>query len=251
MNIRPPGTDVVMLDAVDSTNDEVRRRVERGETGPLWVAARQQTNGKGRHGRPWQTRVGNLAATGLFTFDGTPAGAAQLSFASALAVADLLDALAPDGAISLKWPNDVLLNGRKVAGILLENFGCGPHGRLIVAIGIGVNLAHHPSGTEVRWPATSVLDETGSAPEFETALSILVTRVQHWMQRSREEGFAAVRGAWLQRAARLGEEIEVHLPKSTLTGRFADLDQDGALVLEGAEGQQRIAAGDVHFPEAV
>ena len=239
-----------MLDAVDSTNDEARRRAAAGEREPVWIAARRQLAGRGRERRPWSTEPGNLAATLLMPFRGTPGEAARLGFPAALAVAELFYHLAPGVSVTLKWPNDVLLAGRKASGILLENLGPGPDGRLTVAIGIGVNLAHHPCPGEMRWPATSVAAETGAAPWFDDTLAKLAQGMDRWLGVLEAQGFEAVRTAWLARADRLGQVIEARLPRGTLTGRFKAIDADGALVLETADGPRRIAAGDVFFREA-
>jgi BirA family biotin operon repressor/biotin-[acetyl-CoA-carboxylase] ligase len=246
----PAGVGGVVLDAVDSTNDEARRRSEAGERGPFWIAARRQLAGRGRERRPWSTEPGNLAATLLLPVRGTPGEAARLGFPASLAVADLLDHLAPGVHVALKWPNDVLLAGRKASGILLENFGPGPDGRLALAIGIGVNLASHPQPGEMRWPATSVAAETGATPGFADALALLARAMDRWLGVLDAQGFGTVREAWLARADRLGQVIDARLPRGTLTGRFSAIDADGALVLETADGTRRIAAGDVFFREA-
>ncbi len=243
----PTGWRRVVHETIDSTNAEARRLSDAGETGPLWIAARRQSAGRGRQSRVWSTEPGNLAATCLLAFDGSPGDAAKLSFAVALAVADVFDALAPGAEVALKWPNDVLLNRRKVAGILLENFGPGADGRLRLAIGVGLNLAHCPPAEEANWPPTSIADETGEAPAFDEALALLARRLDHWLETAGTAGFAEIRRRWLARAINLGDEIEVRLPRETLTGRFEDLDMDGALVLDAPAGRQRIAAGDVYF----
>lgn len=237
----------VVLDSIDSTNEEAGRRAAAGETGPLWIAAHRQLCGRGRLGRPWATDPGNLAATLLLAFRGTPADASRLGFPASLAVADLIDRFAPGARVALKWPNDVLLSGRKASGILLENFGATPDGRQSLAIGIGVNLAHHPQPGEMRWPATSIAAETGEVPGFDAALAELAARLAHWLEVLDRNGFPAVRTAWLARADRLGEIIDARLPRGTLTGRFAEIDAEGALVLETADGTRRVAAGDVYW----
>jgi BirA family transcriptional regulator, biotin operon repressor / biotin---[acetyl-CoA-carboxylase] ligase len=246
----PAGIGRVVLDAVDSTNDEARRRLQAGERGPFWIAARRQLAGRGRERRRWSTEEGNLAATLLLPFRGTPAEAARLGFPASLAVAELFDLLAPGVRVALKWPNDVLLGGRKASGILLENFGPGCDGRLALAIGIGINLASHPGLGETRWPATSVAAETGVTPGFDEALATLAQGMERWLGVLDGQGFQAVRAAWLARADRLGQVIDARLPRGTLTGRFSEIDADGALVLETADGTRRIAAGDVFFREA-
>lgn len=240
----PAGYDRLILDEVDSTNAEARRRL--GAPRPLWIAARRQTAGRGRQGRGWASPPGNLAATLLIGRDEPPAMLARLSFHTALAVADLFAHFAPRADIATKWPNDVLLNGRKAAGILLENLGPGGGHKANLAIGIGINLAHHPDPAECRWPPTSLAAETGRAPAFDEALAVLAARLDHWLGVT---DFAAVRAAWLARAAHLGRRIEVRLPNATVTGIFEDVDAEGALVLRTPQGPRRITAGDVHFAE--
>lgn len=248
MTAWPRGTALETFDTIDSTNEEARRRYAAGERGPLWLAAQQQTAGRGRQGRVWVSSPGNLAATGLFNLPATPADAAQLSFVAALAVADTFSDLAPKTDVGLKWPNDVLLNGRKAAGILLENLGAAPSG-LTIAIGVGLNLLHHPPEADANWPPTSVLRETGQVPDFDRALVFLAQSMDRWMAVHRLDGFEPVRAEWRNRAIQIGGPIQVRLPNATLSGRFIDLDADGALVLEGPNGTRRIAAGDVFFPE--
>jgi BirA family biotin operon repressor/biotin-[acetyl-CoA-carboxylase] ligase len=242
----PDGIDRVVLDAVDSTNEEARRRAEAGEAGPLWIMARRQTAGRGRRGRAWSAAEGNLAATCLMRPAMTPADAALLSFAACLAVAELFETVAPGCRVALKWPNDALLNGGKAAGVLLESAGSGR--RLDwLAVGVGVNLAHHPAPEEGAWRPTSVRAETGGAPEAETALEVLASAFARWSGALAAQGFAPLRDAWLARAARLGEKVEARLPRETVEGVFADLDPSGALVLSTAAGPRRIQAADVFF----
>lgn len=240
----PAGYDRLILDAVDSTNAEARRRLRHPR--PIWIAARRQTAGRGRQGRGWASPAGNLYATLLLGRDEPPAALARLSFRAALAAADLFAHYAPAAETATKWPNDVLLNGRKAAGILLENFGPGAGHQANLAIGIGINLAHHPDPADCRWPPTSLAAETGHAPGFDAALTVLAARLDHWLA---VPGFADVRAAWLARAAQLGRRIEVRLPDATLTGIFEDVDAEGALVLRTAHGPRRITAGDIHFAE--
>ncbi len=245
----PPGVGKSIFETVDSTNEEVRRQLAKGREGPFWIAARRQTAGRGRQGRGWSSEPGNLAATYLTPVEGGASAAALLSFVAALAVGDCLQVLAPGQAIALKWPNDVLLNGRKASGILLESFSRSPD-VLQVAIGIGVNLAHSPPAEASNWVPTSIKDETGTAPDFETALEVLALALAARLDQHRTQGFATTREAWLARAANLGREIQVRLPAETLTGRFDGLDATGALVLGQPGGNRLIAAGDVFFPEA-
>lgn len=243
----PDGVGLRVLDSTDSTNEEARRLSLSGEPGPVWIAAHRQSAGRGRMGRPWSTEPGNLAASLLLPYRGTPAEASRLGFMASLAVADLLDHLAPGVPVALKWPNDVLLAGCKASGILLENFGPATEGFQRLAIGIGINLAHHPQPGEMRWPATSVAAQTGIRPGFDQALTGLAARVHHWLTLLDRDGFAEIRAAWLARADRLGQVIDARLPRGTVTGRFAEIDADGALVLETADGTRKVAAGDVYW----
>jgi len=244
----PPGVDRQVFETVDSTNAEARRRADAGEAGPVWLAAHRQTLGRGRQGRAWSSEPGNLAATLLTAFDAPPAAAARLSFATALAVADTVDTLAPGLETRLKWPNDVLARGGKIAGILLENFGPAPGTArpLRLAIGIGLNLAHHPPAGDAPYPPTSIGAHTGQAPGFDQALAALAFHTAAWLARA--DDFPAIRAAWRARAIGLGQSATARLPNETIEGRVIDLDADGALVLETGSGSRRIAAGDVFFP---
>jgi BirA family biotin operon repressor/biotin-[acetyl-CoA-carboxylase] ligase len=240
----PAGYDRLILDETDSTNEEARRRAP--ASGPIWIAARMQTAGRGRQGRAWSAPAGNLSATLLIGRDDAPGDLAKLSFHASLAVADLFARFAPEAEVATKWPNDALLNGKKAAGVLLENFGSGGGRGANLAIGIGINLAHHPDAAQSRWPATSLAAETGSAPDFEAALDVLASRIDHWLGVG---DFASIRSAWLARATHLGQPIEARLPNETLRGVFEDVDAEGALVLRTRDGLRRITAADIHFPE--
>ncbi len=239
MNLWPPGIGLVRLAEVDSTNAEARRRAEAGEAGPLWITAGRQTQGKGRRGRAWETGPDNLAATLLLQPDAPPAQAAQLSFAAALAVADLAAHYAPDVAVTVKWPNDVLARGRKLAGILLEV------GRDWLAVGIGVNLTSYPEDTD--FPATSLPALGVVPPTPDEALVVLAARFAHWQAAWAAQGFAPLRTAWLARAGRLGLPIRARLPHEERQGAFEGIDETGALLLREPGGLRAITAGEVFF----
>ena len=246
MNPRvPAGYSVATFDEIDSTNEEARRRAAIGERGPLWITARRQTAGRGRRGRAWDSPDGNLMATLLIAPGVSAPEAARLSFVAALAVHDLVSAHAR-APVRVKWPNDVLVDGKKIAGILLESSGQEGVDLLPwLAVGIGINLAHAPA--EAAYPAT-FLGEHGQPPSPDEALAELAeaweTRFRAW----RVSGFAAIREAWLAVAAGLGTEIEVRLPAETLRGRFETLMPDGALSLLLPNGTRRaITAGEVFF----
>ena len=239
------GARLIVLDTIGSTNAEALSRARAGERGPLWITARAQTAGRGRRGRTWVSEPGNLYATLLLTDPAPPERAAQLSFVAALAAHDAVATCAPALAARLgfKWPNDVLLDGAKLAGILIEAEGTRP---LLVAVGIGVNCRHHPAETD--YPATD-LAAAGAAVTAEDlfgALSVaMARRLREW-----DTGFASIRAAWLARAGGLGGELTARLGARNLTGRFETLDEAGRLVLRLPDGAvETIAAGEV-FPVA-
>jgi BirA family transcriptional regulator, biotin operon repressor / biotin---[acetyl-CoA-carboxylase] ligase len=237
-------------DVLPSTNAAALRHAaaERDDTRPLWIVAREQTEGRGRRGNTWVSPSGNLYATLLLDDPAPPRRTPELSFVAALAVHDAIVARAPilSGRLALKWPNDALCDGAKIAGILLE--GRMLAGRIAVAVGIGVNCSHHPWHTS--FPATDLA--TAGAPvgadELFTALSAAaLRRLQQWR---RGVGFSAVRADWLSRATGISETMRVRLPDRELIGRGEGLDDSGCLLLRLADGSlQTIAAGAV-FPLA-
>lgn len=231
---------------LDSTNAEARRRAEAGLMGPVWITALVQTAGRGRRGRSWETVSGNLAATLLMVSDKPPAEAAQVSFVAALAVAELAETCLGPGAANLKWPNDLLVHGRKAAGILVES-GARDGGGLWLAIGIGVNLAHAPDIAER--PATSFRDHmAGPPPSPADALEVLASAFERWRLIWEGRGFAPIAEAWTRVSHGLGQPCEARLPNETLKGVAEGLDSDGALRLRLDDGRvTRITAGDVFF----
>jgi len=233
-------------DELDSTNAEARRRAEAGEAGPVWITARSQTAGRGRRGRAWSSGEGNLATTLLTATQAPPAQAAQVSFLAALAAADLADTCLGLGAARLKWPNDVLVHGRKAVGILVES-GARTDNRLWLAVGVGVNLAAYP--TDVERPATSFAEHRAGPPLApRDALEILATRFETWRQLWESQGFAPICKAWTERAYGLGEPCEARLADRTVHGVAEGLEPDGALRLRlDGGGVERITAGDVFF----
>jgi len=241
---------VLAFDEIDSTNTEARRRAEAGETGPLWITAGVQTAGRGRRGRNWDTSRGNLAATLLIVTDANPAEAAQLSFVAAFAIRALAERFVPPSLVRFKWPNDVMVDGRKLSGILIES-GRNAAGLLWLAIGMGVNLAHAPEN--VDRPATSIaahLKAGEAAPPSPTeALTVLsdafVRHAAAWMR----AGFAPLRDEWLKGAAGIGQACVARLDRETVEGVAEGLDGDGALLLRLPDRSlRRISAGDVFFP---
>lgn len=242
----PDGYALTEFESLDSTNEEARRQAASGAVTPIWIRADRQTAGRGRRGRNWETPGGNLAATLLLHPDKPAGECAQLSFVSAIAVAETVGLLAPNADIKMKWPNDVLADGNKIAGILLESAsGPGP-APLWLAIGIGINLAHYPDGTE--FPATSIAALTGKAPSARDALGSLATHFAKWYDIWRAQGFSPIRDGWLVRAAKLGTRIRARLTNEETFGVFEGIDETGALILRESAGKTRvIAAGDVFF----
>lgn len=232
----------VSYETLGSTNAEALVRARAGERGPLWITARTQTAGRGRRGSSWVSEQGNLYATLLLTDPSPKDAAPQLSFVAALALHDAVADCVPQVGpmLTLKWPNDLLLGGRKLAGILIEGES---EPVFAVAVGIGVNCAQHPDDT--RFPATD-LNAAGaivSPDRLLTALSAaMLRRLAQWR---RGEGFAAIRTDWLKRAAGLGEQIEVRLPEKDLSGVFEGLDEAGRLLLVGPAGRTAVTAGEV------
>ena len=247
----PEGFGRLLLEELDSTNLEARRRAPGHRGVPQWIAARRQTAGRGRLDRRWETGEGNLAATLLTSYRGSPGEAVRTwAFVAALATCDTVAGFAPGARVAIKWPNDVLLNGGKVAGILLEDLGRGANGGPRLAVGVGINLASHPDPTGMTVRPTSIARECGRAPGFEEALAVLAARVDHWHHCAASPGgYKALLDAWRARLVGLGKPITVRLPGEMLTGVFEGIDEEGHLLLRTAGGMRRIAAGDVHLRE--
>jgi BirA family biotin operon repressor/biotin-[acetyl-CoA-carboxylase] ligase len=237
----PRGYGLKWHDEIDSTNEEARRLAAQGETGPLWLTAARQTAGRGRRGRSWDSPSGNLAATLLIRPERSQSEWAQLSFVTAVAASDMAARFAPQAQIALKWPNDVLADGKKLSGILLET----ATGQAL-AIGIGVNLAHHPKDTE--FPATSLAALGVKPPTTEDALAVLAAGFAKWYEVWRAEGFAVIREAWLVRAAGLGSRIRARLATEERFGMFEGIDENGALLLNEGFGRASVLpAADIFF----
>jgi BirA family biotin operon repressor/biotin-[acetyl-CoA-carboxylase] ligase len=242
----PFGYSLAAFEEIDSTNEEAKRRAEAGERGPLWIIAERQTAGRGRRGRAWDSPAGNLMTTLLLDPVCSPGEAARLSFVAALSVHDLVSNACPGQAAALKWPNDVLLEGKKCAGILLEAASASGHTLPWVAIGIGVNLVHAPENTP--FPACA-LSQYGATLTPDQALTRLAAAWEKWFALWREQGFSPIRTAWLERASGLAAPIAVRLASGEMRGRFAGLDADGGLMLHGEDGAMRIVtSGEVFLP---
>jgi BirA family transcriptional regulator, biotin operon repressor / biotin---[acetyl-CoA-carboxylase] ligase len=242
----PDGYRLVLRETVGSTNDEATGLARSGAEQGTLVWALEQTAGRGRRAREWVSPRGNLYASLVLRPACQLEHAAQLGFVAALAVGDALAALVPGlREPALKWPNDVLVGGRKIAGLLLES-EIGENGNLaFLIVGVGINLVSAP--TDAEFPATSILSEGHCPPEPAAMLEAFAAHFDSWARCWRKEGFAPVRSAWRTRTRGLGEPIRVRLEGATLHGRFADIDQRGVLLLDTPDGRRHISAGDV-FP---
>ena len=248
----PEGVGRVLLDSIDSTNAEALRRAP-GLVEPTWIVAGEQTAGRGRRARAWTSPRGNFYGTLVMHPAGPPETVALRSFVAALALRDAMVALTglPE-CLALKWPNDVLLNGGKLAGILLE--GSSGAGSPVLCIGIGINLIAAPDAAQVEPGAVapvSVLGETGLRFTPARMLDALAPAFARWEARLQAEGFAPLRTEWLAHAARLGEVITARTGAganaTSRTGIFRGLAADGALLLDAGAGAIAIPAADVFF----
>lgn len=238
----PPGYRLTAFDTIGSTNDEAKRLAAEGVAEGAVVWATTQTKGRGRQDRSWRSPPGNLYCSILLRPAKAAPALATLGFVAALAAAEAIEALAPATQVTLKWPNDILIQECKVAGILLE---AGGNGAWLV-IGCGINLAHFPEDTP--FPATSVVAAKGVTVSASDALGVFCHGLDGWHRRWRDQGFEPIRQAWLARAHPKGTRLSVRLPSATVDGTFRELDRDGTLLLDGEDGAlHRIAAGDVYF----
>ena len=253
-NRLPTGYRIHSYPTLDSTNAEALRRLaELNQAATDQTSARpgdvihaeSQTAGRGRLGRRWHSPPGNLYAS-IVAASGTVAAgeAAQLAFVAALGTGEAIAEIVPERArLRYKWPNDVLLNDAKLAGILIES---GPADRMVV--GIGINVASAPGAGETGFPATSLAAEGIARVEPGTLLASVCRHFDDWLRRWQGEGFAPVRAAWLERAGGLGQNIEAHIGTEVVTGRFSGLDERGALMLDCQDGRRRvIPAGEIFF----
>ncbi len=236
-------TRLLFFPSLDSTNEEAKRLAQQGATNPIWILADEQTAGRGRRGRTWVSPAGNLMTT---LYLPQRMEMSQTSFLSFIAGLSLYDAMHhyTDG-LSLKWPNDLLLHGEKISGILLESATAKKNQIDWIAIGMGVNLQHFPPDTP--YPATSLFAKTGLSVKPRDILPHLDAAFQNYWQMFQKEGFDGLREIWLARAHGLNETIYVNLPDQQLEGLFMNITKQGALLLETRQGQKEILTGDVFF----
>jgi len=238
---------VIRLDKTTSTNADARRLASESDFGPLWIIADEQTAGRGRRGRSWVSPKGNFYGSFLFSTDLKPQQRGLYSFALALGVYDALKSIHGSGSFEIKWPNDVLLEGAKICGILLE--AGQTFDQAWVVGGIGINLVSSPS--EVNYAATHFEEHSVWQDPFDpqVILNGLSETVDHWRTILENSGFEPLREAWLSRASNVPGSVTVKLPDETFDGKAIDLGLDGALQVRLANGTIRhVHAGDV-FPD--
>ncbi len=244
----PAGHRAIHLAETPSTNAHAMRLACEGDVPPLWVWAGRQTRGRGRLGRAWDSPEGNLYASLFIAPDCPDTAISGLPLLAGLAAHDALCALAaaagPVDRLRLKWPNDILLDDAKLGGVLIETAMIAPRRRAVV-IGAGLNLAATPSGLDRA--VTSLRDHGVKAAPGE-ALSALAFAAEAWLAVwANGVGFADIRRAWLARAHPLGAPVSVRLGSERIEGRFAGVDNTGALRLSVGGAERRITVGDVAF----
>jgi BirA family biotin operon repressor/biotin-[acetyl-CoA-carboxylase] ligase len=239
-----------------STNTDAIESVRAGERGPIWFVTSEQTAGRGRRQRTWISPRGNLAASVLEIINVAPAVAATIGFAAGLAEEAALEKVSLEAALrlgpdrpryALKWPNDVLANGKKLVGIGLEAEAVGD--RLAVVVGIGTNIVAAPEGTPTPAVSLAALGVQISAEELFSALTDSWVEFRGIWDNGR--GFAEIRKLWLERAAGLGEKVAINTGTKTLEGIFDTIDDTGCLIVHTADGRRLpVAAGEVFFGSA-
>lgn len=243
----PEGWGRVILDEVDSTMAEAARMAPTID-GPVWIMARRQTAARGRRGRVWAQPAGNLAATLVYKPWATPHEAAKRSFLAANALFETLALFVGRERLALKWPNDVLLDGGKVAGILLESAGGSGQGIVNwLSVGVGVNIVAVPADVTGPFAPVSLAGAAGVQVGAEDVLTALASAYATQEAKLDALGFARIRADWLRHAAKLGETITARTMTAEVTGIFDTVDLDGNLVLRTARGVETIPAADVFF----
>ena len=240
-----PGFRLEVHEVLSSTSDLVAERAAAGEPAGLAVLAHRQTAGRGTQGRGWESPSGNLFMTVLLRPGGRLRDAPQWSLLAGVALAEAVAPLLPDpGALALKWPNDLLLHGRKLAGILSEASSDAQGAVAWVSLGIGVNLATAP---QVPGRETASLAAGGVTPPAPMVFAErLLERIGHWYDQRQTDGFETVRAAWLARGPAPDAPIRVRAPGGARkVGRFAGLAEDGSLLIADEGRVQRLAAGEV------
>ena len=245
MTTWPQGIGRRVYDTLDSTNAEASRLGAQGAD-PTWVFAKTQDAGRGRRGRAWVAAPGNFTASLLIWPERPIAEYALNSFVAALAVHDVLAAQLDHGRLGLKWPNDVLLDGKKASGILLETVRHKSATGLIIGIGINLKSAPSPNAIEPRAVPPTSLADAGIHLAPEDCLDALAPAFEQRASVFKDTGFAPIRDAWLVRATGLGLPLTARLPTVTHRGVFETINDRGALVLKTDAGSLELDAAEVY-----
>ena len=243
----PKGFRIAHFETIDSTNSEAMRRAHNGEASGLWIWAETQSAGRGRSGRSWESARGNLFASLLLRPTCPVETVLQLSFVAGIALHEAVTKVASadqSRALALKWPNDLLLEEKKIGGILIESFDSGTGKGSAVVIGSGLNVTSHPG--KALYPATN-LSAHGLIATPADVLGGLVAAMAEWLDIwDQGEGFAQIREAWLARAVQIGRPVRIRLGDNEISGVFGGIDEKGSMRLIDDDGaEKRIRAGDV------
>jgi BirA family biotin operon repressor/biotin-[acetyl-CoA-carboxylase] ligase len=238
---------LIVRDSIGSTNDEAMRLARDGDPGQLWLVAREQLQGRGRRGRSWSSPPGNLYASLLLIDVGPPEHLPELGFVAGVALfAALRNILGEDPRLGIKWPNDILFDGAKLSGILLES-SLLPGGRTACVAGFGVNCRSHPATLPYAATDLTTIGTMLDWPEdvFSRLSDAMTEMLQVW---AIGLGFAEIRAQWLKSALGLGEPIRIVLGTTHMSGVFESIDSRGRLILREGANTRGIEAGDVFLP---
>jgi len=243
----PQGVEARFFPVCDSTNRQANALAVMKPDSPVWLIAGEQTAGRGRQGRNWVSASGNLYCSLLFAPNLKPAELAPLPFIFALAVRDSFIAMGADETdVHCKWPNDVLISGKKAAGILIETSAASGAQIGHIIIGIGMNLLHSPK--DAQFPAISLMDHIGRAPDPREAIAVLANKVKKRLDNWDLTNFSSIQQEWQSCAWGLGEHRQINMPEESFSATLVKLKDDGGLLVQLASGEERaIYAADI-FP---
>lgn len=239
---------LLIFDEIDSTNSEAMRLAKSGVSGNFIIWAQSQVAGRGRSGKNWQSKPGNFYVSLLLSHNIEPEVQPELSFITALAVFDTIDFFAKKEPLhlnlSVKWPNDLMIGHKKVAGILLESVNIAGNHYLI--IGIGINIKNSPQNIDK--PTTSLLEQELYSADAGRVLDIFIRQFDRYLAQWQNKGFAKTRQEWLKHAYKLNEVVIVDDGKNRISGKFKDIDMKGGMVIQLPSGQMcSLSAGEVFF----
>ncbi len=237
-------TGFLRFKSLDSTNDMAKRIADNGIGHGTIIIADSQTNGRGRKGKKWISESGNLYMSAILEPDINMAISPQLSFVTSLAIRDVLKKHLSKQNIELKWPNDVLIDRKKISGILIESYI--KNNKQYIIIGIGVNVNSFPM--DIDYPAISLYEYDVKNLKPAELASDIVDSFFIWYDRWLESGFAPIRESWLKNTTNLGKKIEVTLRGESVQGKFSDMGIDGSLILELEDGSfESIQSGEIRL----